>query len=164
VTRRLKHRAGESPPTEAQVALDAFVGPPRSRKSAAPRRKQHIEEMTERMKRKSWEGITPGKLVALYWLCHQRVYGVVPAELDKAPTWRSAMQGAGSMVKRHFDGDVQRAIIFMRWVWTQEQSREEWRRANNKSGGRRISWQNQFHHDYLISDWRAAAMRARGTG
>lgn len=150
-------------PTAAQTALDAFVGPARPKKSAGSSRKRHIAEVAERMESKSWDGLTAGKLVALYWLCHERVYGTVPIELDKASTWEMAMKGAGLMVKQHFDGDVQGAVTFMRWVWTREQEYEDWRRKNNKHG-RRITWQNQFRHDHLISDWRAAAMRARGSG
>lgn len=163
MARRLKSRAGE-PAGSAQAALDSFVGPTRGakkKKGVGSRRAKYIEEVADRMKRKDWEGMTAGRLVALYWLCHERVYGTVPVELDKATTWETAMMGAGRMVTDHFDGDVQRAVVFMRWVWTREAGYEDWRRKNSKFG-RRITWQNQFRHDHLISDWRAAAMRQQG--
>lgn len=162
--RLIKKRAAEDV-DKAAANIAAFVGSPSKRKSSRPsagsRRKQYIEEVRERMKRKNWEGMTAGKLVALYWLCHERVYGVTPVEIDKASTWTSAMKQAGSMVQKHFDGDVDRAITFMRWCWTRELEREKWRRDNGKEG-RRLSWQNQFIHHHLITDWRAAAMRRQG--
>lgn len=166
--RYLKSRAGDRARAEAESAsarITAFVGAPKrkSRPSAGQRRKEHIAEVQDRMQRKDWDGLTPGKLVALYWLCHERVYATAPVEIDKAATWTIVMKHAGTMVQKHFDGDIDRAITFMRWVWTREQEREQWRRANGK-GGRRITWQNQFVHDHLISDWRAAAMRRQHGG
>lgn len=144
---------------DATKRMDAFLGPTPRKRSAGTLRTKHIAEVRDRWKRKEWDGMTAGKLVALYWLCHEEVYGVVPAEIDKANIWATAMMAAGSMVKRHFDDDIERAITFMRWVWTREQGREKWRREN-KRDGQRINWKNQFSQDYLITDWRAAAMRA----
>ena len=144
---------------DATKRIDAFLGPTPRKRSAGSLRAKHIEEVRERWKRKEWDGMTPGKLVALYWLCHEEVYGVVPVEIDKTGVWETAMKVAGSMVKRHFDNDIERAITFMRWVWTRERGRERWRREN-KRDGQRINWKNQFSQDYLITDWRAAAMRA----
>ena len=145
--------------SEATARMDAFVGKTPRKRSSGVLRKKHIEEVRERMNRKDWDGMTAGKLVALYWLCHEQAYGVAPLELDRTTTWETAMKVAGSMVKRHFDDDMERAITFMRWVWTREKGREKWRR-DNKRDGQRINWKNQFSQDYLITDWRAAAMRA----
>lgn len=155
--RHVKSKAGVKP----AVDIDKFLGKAPRKRSSGSLRKKHIEEVCDRMKRKHWDGMTPGKLVALYWLCHERVYDVPPMEIDKAATWEMVMKQAGSMVKRHFDDDMERAITFMRWVWTREQGREQWRRANSRDG-QRLTWRNQFAQDYLITDWRAAAMRARG--
>lgn len=145
--------------SHASARMDAMLGPVPRKRSPGLLRTKHIAEVSDRMARKEWDGMTPGKLVALYWICHEKVYGVVPLELDRAVTWETAMKVAGSMVKRHFDDDMERAITFMRWVWTREQRQEQWRR-DNKREGRRINWKNQFSQDYLITDWRAAAMRA----
>ncbi len=144
---------------DATKRIDAFLGPTPRKRSAGSLRAKHIEEVRERWKRKEWDGMTPGKLVALYWLCHDKVYGLVQVGIDKTCVWETAMKVAGSMVKRHFDNDIERAITFMRWVWTRERGRERWRREN-KRDGQRINWKNQFSQDYLITDWRAAAMRA----
>ncbi len=144
---------------DATSRINSFLGRTPKKRSAGLLRKKHIEEVRDRMARKDWDGMTPGKLVALYWLCHEKVYGVVPVEIDKTAAWETAMKVAGSMVKRHFDDDMERAITFMRWVWTREQGREKWRRDNNRDG-QRLTWRNQFSQDYLITDWRAAAMRS----
>ncbi len=144
--------------SEATARIDSFLGKAPRKRSSGALRKKHIEEVSDRMKRKDWSGMTPGKLVALYWLCHEKVYGMTPVEIDKTAPWETVMKVAGAMVKRHFDGDMERAITFMRWVWTREAEREKWRRAN-KRDGMRINWRTQFSQDYLITDWRAAAMR-----
>ncbi len=144
--------------SKATARMDAFLGPTPRKRSPGVLRKKHIVEVRERMKRKDWDGMTSGKLVALYWLCHEKVYGVVPVEIDKTTAWETVMKVAGGMVKRHFDDDMERAITFMRWVWTREQEREKWRRDNGRDG-QRINWRNQFSQDFLITDWRAAAMR-----
>lgn len=166
MARRLKSRATEPrppTPTPAELALSAFVGPVKKgrKKSPGSHRKAHIEQVTDMVKHRDYADMTPGRLVALYWLCHERVYGVAPTELNTAAAWNRAMKSAGKMVAEHFDGDVQRAVVFMRWVWNDERRKEEWRRAN-KRNGRRITWQGQFVRDYLITDWRASVMRARG--
>ncbi len=149
---------------EEHASLEGFLGSakPRKRASAGTRRNDYIAEVRTRMQTKDWTGMTAGKLVALYWLCHERVYGTPPVELNKAKIWEMAMMAAGTMVRDHFDGDVQVAIRFMRWVWTREQSREDWRRKNNTTTGRRISWHNQFKHHYLVTDWRTEKVRRQG--
>lgn len=158
--RHIRHRDDRA---KATASLEAFLGPTPKKhptgRAVARIRKKHIAEVRDRWARKHWDGMTAGKLVALYWLCHEKVYGVVPVEIDRATTWEQVMKIAGSMVKRHFDDDVERAVVFMRWVWTREQGREKWRR-DNKRDGYRLTWRNQFSQDYLITDWRAAAMRA----
>ena len=142
----------------ANARMDAMLGPAPKKRSSCTLRTKHIAEVRERMLRKEWNGRTPGKMVAMYWLCHEKVYGVPPLELNKTTAWQTAMKMAGGMVKRHFDDDMERAITFMRWVWTSEAEREK-RRRENKRDGQRLNWKNQFSQDYLITDWRAAAMR-----
>ncbi len=144
----------------AQVA--SMVGPKRKapRGGGKAQREAHLKEIERRAKGKDWDGVTAGKLVALYYFCHVRVYQVPPIELQRNTTYTAAMKQAGSMVKRHFDGDVQKAVRFMRWVWDREQGKQEWLKTNDKEG-RRLTWQNQFTHDFLVTDWlRAKAQKA----
>jgi hypothetical protein len=120
--------------------------------------------MRERVTARDWKGLTAGKLVALYWVFHEHVYGTIPAELDRATVWTMAMKCAGGMVRDHFDGDVEMAVRFMRWVWHREIGKEKWKREKNIQGTKRITWQNQFRHDYLVSDWRAEKSRHQNRG
>ncbi len=145
-----------------RAQMKDFVGkepPKRSPGASRSQRERHIEEVRERIRTKEWDGLTAGKLVALYWIVHKEVYECYPVELDKAVIWTRAMQAAGKMVNHHFDGDVQRALTFMRWVWHEEERIEEWRKRSGAHGS--ISWKNQFYHDYLITKWRQAAARRR---
>ena len=146
---------------DPRATMDDFLGPtkPKRKKFAGSARKGHIEEMRERVRLKDYKGVTPGRLVAMYWVAHETVYGVTARELDNARTWEIAMRCAGKMVKVEFDGDVGRAVDFMVWTWADEQRVEKWRIANEKNG-RRITWQNQFIHNHLVTNWlRAVASR-----
>lgn len=170
--RRIKSRAPADDEKAAAVArMEAFVGKPNVRKAAerenkrrrtpGARRHETIEKVRERMRARDWTGeITATQLVALYWLCHEHVYGTPPIELDKVGLWNRVCMLAATMVKTHFDGDYDRAIVFMRWVWAKEQGKEKWARENKKET-RRISWQNQFVHGHLITSWRTAGIRSQ---
>lgn len=148
-----------------QVDFTPKLGAKKRRPRVTPKevRQVRIEEVRERMRCDDWDGAASIALVPLYWCCHEKVYGTHPAELDNSRAWTSAKLAAGNMVKRQFDGDMHRAIVFMRWVWTKEQDREQWARRNEKPS-RRLSWQNMFWHDFLITDWRVAAARQQGGG
>ena len=149
--------------------LEGFIGTAEQRQKASKRRKpspgarrkEYIAEVERRIAEQDWSGTKSGLLVALYWSCHVKVYGVVPAELDSASTWTTAMKAAGNLVNFQFGGDVQMAIKFMRWLWTREQGREQWRRKSQISGGR-ITWVRQFCRFESVSDWRADKVRHQG--
>lgn len=164
--RTLKSHAADVAGRLADDNLANFIGTveerqriaKRSKPNPGARRRQYIEEARQRAAAQDWKGATSGMLVALYWVCHVKVYGTEPSELDSAATWTKAMKAAGSLVKVQFDGDVQVAIKFMRWLWTREASREQWRKANN-TGGRRITWIQNFCYVSFVSDWRTEKVR-----
>lgn len=154
------------PPALAQPTLDDplanFIGDvnkTRSKSSPGTRRKDYIAEVESRIARQDWNNVNVGLLVAIYWVCHVKIYGTPPAELDSASAWTNAMKCAGLLVQQQFDGDVQKAVNFLRWVWTREREREEWRKKNDVPT-KRISWQQQFIYKTLVTDWRAAKFRA----
>jgi len=167
ISRASEHKPAQ-PVSVADASLQAFIGTPdqrarlakRSKPSAGANRKDHIADVQRRWRENDWKGMTPGYLVALYWVCHVAVYGTEPLELDKATVWTQAMKSAGALVKKHFDGDVDLAVCFMRWVWTRERDREDWRRRNNVSSNR-ITWVRQFCYETLVSDWRTEKVRQR---
>jgi hypothetical protein len=146
--RRKKQRSKATPSSQRKQQILAIEQRIESQKTAR----------TEAEREACWQGVTAGQLVALYWVCHVKLYGVAPAELEAATTWSNAMKCAGSMVAKQFDGDVQRAVHFMRWTWLREREREEWRKAR-KIDGKRLTWQQQFIYLNLVTDWRAAKVR-----
>lgn len=155
-------QSGIRPAPQLDDPLANFIGDvnkPRRKASPGSKRKEHIAAIEDRIKRQDWNNVPVAQLVALYWVCHVKIYGVPPAELDSAAAWALAMKRAGLLVQKEFEGDVQRAVNFMRWVWTREREREEWRKTN-KIDGRRITWQQQFIGLTLVTDWRAAKVRA----
>lgn len=122
------------------------------------RRKQYVEEMEERIKRQDWKNLSAGQLVAVYWVCHLKIYGVPPKELDSTSNYSRAMMMAAKLVKDEFAGDVDLAVDFMRWAWFREKDREDWRKRNNTSG-RRITWYLQFVAKDLLTDWQREKFR-----
>ncbi len=157
----------------ALASMVAFLGTPADQASCkqkvqkakktrgnttAAQRQQHLADIEARIARQDWSGTNATTLVALYWVCHVKVYGVPPLELDTSEAWRRATMLAGGLVKKQFEGDYHTAIKWMRWVWTREQRREEYRR-NNPSGGTRIGWLWMFGRATLVTDWRAERIR-----
>jgi hypothetical protein len=116
-----------------------------------------LVEAAERAQSGNWRGATGRHLVGLYAHLHEGVYGVAPAELD-AQGWAFASAAAARMTDRHFAGDLERSVLFMRWVWRREEDREKWRRANGREGGR-IGWRFQFGAASLVDDYRVDQAR-----
>lgn len=140
--------------TVATESMKRFIGSGGAKRKRNPGsyRKAHIEDVRARVASGDWTDLQPSRLVALYWYCHEAVYGVTPVELDSASQWKTAMMQAANMVKRKFDGDVPRAIVFMRWLWAREREREKWRRDNGRHG-RRINWRQQFVYGDFVTEW-----------
>jgi len=105
-----------------------------------------------------WTEARPGHFVALYAMGHAKAYGVPPLELTP-PARMGAAAMVAKLLRDSFGGEPQRLYAFVRWVWTREREREEWRRANNREG-RRVSWQLQFGKLFL-TDYALAIERAK---
>jgi len=102
--------------------------------------------------------VTPSLIVALYYLCHQEVYGAEPVELV-GESWRDACLAVGRLIKQEFDGEARAVVEFVRWVWR----RERWRESRRHEGERkwRVTWRQQFVRRDLLSDYRTEQSRAR---
>ncbi len=159
----MRHIRQVTEKSEANARIDSFLGktPPKVSPGAKNRRARYIDDVRACQKRRDWEGMSPAKLVALYWIAHKTVYGFAPLEIDKPKPWERATMAAAAMVRRHFNGDINRAIQFMQWVWKREKYKVK--KLKEQTGtddvGRRITWANQFSHDYLISDWIGSGVR-----
>lgn len=82
-----------------------------------------------------WASAGPRHFAAAYEVLHEMVYGVVPGEMT--PKGRLQVAGmAGSMLRREFDDNPVVMADYVRWLWTREKSREEWRRSNGRMGAR----------------------------
>jgi hypothetical protein len=100
-------------------------------------------------------------LVALYLKLHVKVYGI--EAIDCGPSDRTAAAGrAAVMIRENFDGSGEAAVEFLRWTWTREKDRENFRRANRRSGNR-ITWRLQFSSSLLI-DYRLDLARKKSSG
>lgn len=107
-------------------------------------------EMDLMSDQRDWSRARGEHLVALYCWCHEQVYGVEPALPVKA--WQEGARLAVEFAARHFQGDLERVVDFMRWTWKREKEREEWRRSHNRDGGR-IGLRLQFG-DALMPDYK----------
>lgn len=106
-----------------------------------------------------WDGASGHHFVALYEFLHRTVYGV-EADIDRKSR-AFANAAAGRMLAKDFDGDATKAMLFVKWVWRREESREEWRRANRRDG-QRIGWRLQFCFGSLVADYRVHCARQSG--
>lgn len=126
----------------------------------------YVEEATRRANSGDWDGLdektTPHLLVALYLVCHARVYGVKPVELN-ADFFAASMM-ARKQLTVAFDGDIHKAVEFLRWTWDKERRKEKWM-TEQGFDGKRIGWRLQFGHESrLLTDYRHAMARKNGFG
>lgn len=139
-----------------QVALFAGAGKPRRKRGiAVERARAEVEQFIEAG---DYASMRPVHFVALWMRCHDKVYGVVPAEMD-AKAWRGATSAAEKLVRVEFGGDALAAVAFMRWVWKREKWREDKARAEGEMRVSRIGWRLQFVQRHLLTDYRLDCAR-----
>ena len=160
----------EDEPIQASVFTDAMdewasTAPAKKRKGcpkvSSKRIRQMALDMAHMAKTGVYTGTQAGHLVALYSLCHERVYGTSPTELEMGDAFYLASNAARRMVNNEFAGDYERAIEFMRWNWNREREREKWRRQNASTSTFRLSWKLQFSSS-AVSDYRVTIARTGG--
>lgn len=145
-------------------SVDAFVGNRRPRRRGRPQASEHavglyIEDAVARARSGDWHGVDPGQvgglMVALYIVCHERVYGVRPMEAMTGDAFPAASLAAKQMHVGAFKADVLEMVEFIRWTWDREKARDRARRET-----RRIGWRLQFDLG-LFTDYKADQMRKR---
>lgn len=140
----------------------ALLGVERKRKklggTGKAKREQLLSDVRDRMRSKSerkWDRASPAHLVAVYYLCHERVYGVVPAELDQDKSWKLATVAAAQLVRNEFGGSFAAALDYVQWVWMRED-----RRAGTRAKTEwRVTWRQVFGRRSLLTDWRVVRAR-----
>ncbi len=158
---------------EATTPLEALLGRKRDPETGAlvPKKKpakrrsvasstfeRTLLETQEMIDSRDWTACAARHLVALYDLMHRKTYGVEPT-MTGSERYRSTMI-AGSFVLRVFGGDFEKALEYLRWVWTREMGREKWRRENGREAGR-LSLRSIFSGSFLLDDYRVAMARKR---
>lgn len=116
------------------------------------------EQAKAMMASADWREATARHFAATYELLHERVYGVLPAELT--PHGRSLCAAmAAQLLERQFGGDEAQMASYLRWAWAREHEREKWRRENGRGGGR-ITPRLMFGGS-LVTDYRVAEARRK---
>lgn len=147
-----------APPTHVvALSLEEFAPPKRPKRKTRPStgktdRERFYTEAEEWRAAGRWDAFKPGHFVALYGLCHEKVYGIFPTELTQASTFALARMTAKRVLEKEFDGKVQLMRAFIAWTWKREEGREKWRRENGGHGGR-IGWKWQFNQS-LVTEYR----------
>lgn len=145
---------------DIEKAVNTALGfKPRTHRGASPAAIEKVVEEVDRMRKENdWSEARVAHLVALYAWCHEKVYGVAPAELAGL-TWMAACSAASKLVRDEFKDSIEDAIEYVRWTWRREAGREKWRNENNAPGGR-IGWRLQFQTRLLLTDYRIDMARA----
>jgi hypothetical protein len=145
----------------AQRALTELVGtkkPPRRRSINVTQVRAELEVL---LAADDFENMKPTHLVALWVRCHEKVYGVTPAEMN-GETWLGAGSAAAKLVRAEFGGSMTAAVEFMRWTWRREQWREKKARHDGENRVGHIGWRLQFVMRHLLTDYRIDVARRRG--
>jgi hypothetical protein len=123
-------------------------------------RERVTAEMDAMAESGDWSDGNGAHLVALYCWCHRAVYGLEPEDLD-SKGWARAAALAARMILTQFGGDCTAAALFVRWAWSREHEREEYRRKNGRSGSR-LTWWFQFAGGALVTEYRLDIARKNG--
>ena len=146
-------RLHHPPAPDAATQVAEMVG------AMKPRRKRGVNvdrvraELETMLAADRYDTMKPVHLVALWARCHERVYGVVPAEMV-GDAWLAASSSAAKLVRDEFGGDFARAVEFLRWTWRREQGREIAARKRKDERVSRIGWRLQLAQRYLLTDYR----------
>lgn len=154
--RRIREQAPESAADAWDRLCDSRKEKPKRKPSMSDRvLSKLIEEAKEFARTGEWANAAPRHFFALFEWLHREVYGI---ESFTTPTDRlGAVSAVASMLTKRFDDDPTEMARFVRWTWKREKSREDWRRENERDGGR-ITWRIQFSGS-LYGEWRLACMR-----
>lgn len=157
MARRLLYPEGDS----AALALATMVGSKRKPKRRAVNVAAVRAELETMLARNDYGAMQPTHLVALWVRCHEKVYGVTPAEMN-GEAWLGARSAAEKLVRVEFGGDVAAAVEFLRWTWKREQWRETRAAHNGENRVGRIGWRLQFVLRHLLTDYRIDVARRGG--
>lgn len=143
---------------DAAEQVAALVGPSRPKRKRGVAKQKARAELEAFVAANDYSAMRPIHFVALWMRCHEKVYGVVPAEMD-AQAWRGASSAAEKLLRVEFGGKVLALVEFMRWVWKREQWRERRAQFDGEPRVSRIGWRLQFVQRHLLTDYRIDVAR-----
>lgn len=112
--------------------------------------KKARHEMLEKAQSGDWANTKPLHLLVLHCELFNKIYKF--EALDTYGKMRThAVFAVANLLKTAFNGDVEKIVAYVKWVWTREEEREEYRKANGK-GGQTLGWKLVFSH-HLLNDF-----------
>lgn len=119
---------------------------------------ESVGESEQMMSLGEWGEARPRHFVALWAICHKRVYRVDPTSELKGLVWKSAIKAAATMLRNEFNEDSEEMATFIRWCWIKEDSKDKWCKSQNITRSVRIDWRKQFN-GAMLADWRVELAR-----
>jgi len=116
-------------------------------------------EVNDMLRADNWQPATPDHVMILHCICHERVYGVSTPE-ESGKDFTIARVQAKRILREEFAEDMSKFIVFIRWFWSREKSREKYRRDTGSPSTFRADWRSVFSRravtDYKLSIAREA--------
>lgn len=103
-----------------------------------------------------WSKAQPMHLVGLYIILHKMVYGVAPT-LD-AQELAFAKVAAREFMRTKCKGKFDIGLEFMRWVWSRERNREQYRRDKHIDG-KVLGWRSILKYPEFWTEYRVGQER-----
>ena len=139
-------------------SLAAFASSAPKKSPPATGLARQLRETKVMMDTGNWKGAKASHLVAMYSILHELVYEVAPD--IRGDELKQAKYAAGSFLKGKCDGEFIRAVDFMRWVWSREREREQWRR-DNCFDGKVLGWRLILRHPSMFTEYRIGQERRK---
>lgn len=112
---------------------------PRSKHSKLSDLEIALRNARERARTGEWSGANGPILVGLYALLHEKVYGILPTELEEKQEFKRAAGNARRLLDSSFNGDGDAFVEFAKWVWKREEGRIKWSKSVNRERNR-FAW------------------------
>lgn len=119
---------------------------------------ESLTEAAAMMSSAEWGDAKPRHFVALWAMCHERVYKASAVGELAGLGWRAAVKAAAVMLRDEFEGEAQRMAEYVRWCWLREEGKERWCKERGYARRARVTWRHQFG-SAMLADWRVEMAR-----
>ena len=143
----------------AANAAERWARPrPASNRVYAAGVQETLSEAAVMMASGSWSEAKPRHFVALWAMCHERVYRATALGELAGIGWRASVKAAADMHRDEFGGDGDEMAGFVRWCWLREEGKDRWCRERGFERRTRLTWRAQFGGTAL-ADYRVELAR-----